>query len=388
MERAAARAAITRIADDVHRAYAGDDALWPIHPIDRSPERADPTKPLYYGAAGSSGRCIIWRRRAFPRVGRDYRSALEQLAERDCEDRMRLKGKPERGYAIGAAGIHMLQWKLAPSEARAQAIAEAIEDNIDHPAMGFGWGSPGTTLAAYFMLERTGAELWRTLYLRNVDALVQKWTFHDDVGCWLWTQDLYGLVDRHLGALHGFPGIAFSLLIGRRFLSPELRDEVLRRTRDTLARTALREGHHANWKLCAGASTHPGQPHLRVQHCTGAPGIVNTMAALPSEPEIDALLLSAGELTWEAGPPAKLPSLCHGAPGNGYAFLKLHERTGDPRWLDRARRFAMHAIEQGERGKSHHGQRKFSLWTGDLGLACYLWDCIRGSAEFPTLDVF
>ena len=386
---ATVRAAIARIVEDAHRAYGGVEALWPIHPLDRSPERADPTKPLYYGAAG-----VIWalhqlEQTGFSAVGRDYRPALHDLAARDRADWIQLKGKPEHGYAIGATGIHMLCWKLAPSEPQhARAVEDAIAANLTHPAMGFGWGSPGTTLAAYFAFERSGADDWRALYRQNADALLARWAFDDDAGCWLWTQDLYGRVDRHLGALHGFTGVAFALLIGRQLLSVEQQDALLRRTRETIARTALREGPHANWRLCAGDSSHPGQAALRVQHCTGAPGIVNTMAALPPDPDVDALLIAAGELTWAAGPVAKLPSLCHGAPGSGYAFLKLHARTGDERWLQRARSFAMHAIEQAERGVEQHGQRKFSLWTGDLGLACYLWDCIRGCDRFPTLDYF
>jgi hypothetical protein len=57
--------------------------------------------------------------------------------------------------------------------------------------------------------------------------------------------------------------------------------------------------------------------------------------------------------------------------------------------LRRARSFAMHAIEQADRARDHYGQRKFSLWwTGDLGLAVFLFDCTRGSCSFPTLDVF
>ena len=91
---------------------------------------------------------------------------------------------------------------------------------------------------------------------------------------------------------------------------------------------------------------------------------------------------------WDSGPPIKMPSLCHGAAGSGYAFLKLYARMGDERWLHRARRFAMHGIDQCDRALEKYGQRKFSLWTGDLGLAIYLWDCIRATAKFPTLDVF
>ena len=34
------------------------------------------------------------------------------------------------------------------------------------------------------------------------------------------------------------------------------------------------------------------------------------------------------------------------------------------------------------------GQLRYSLWTGDPGLAIYLWDCLHAQARFPTLDVF
>jgi hypothetical protein len=57
-------------------------------------------------------------------------------------------------------------------------------------------------------------------------------------------------------------------------------------------------------------------------------------------------------------------------------------------WLERARRFAMHATLQSERALAADGRRKYALWTGDLGLAVFLWDCVRGVSDFPTLDVF
>jgi len=81
-------------------------------------------------------------------------------------------------------------------------------------------------------------------------------------------------------------------------------------------------------------------------------------------------------------------NLCHGTGGNGYAFLKLYQRTGDANWLQRARAFAMHGIAQTEVDAQEYGQMRYSLWTGDPGLAIYLWDCLRGRADFPTLDVF
>ena len=60
-------------------------------------------------------------------------------------------------------------------------------------------------------------------------------------------------------------------------------------------------------------------------------------------------ILAAGRAVWHAGPLAKGYGLCHGTAGNGYAFLKLWQRTGDSAWLDRARSFAMHAIAQRDR---------------------------------------
>jgi hypothetical protein len=204
----------------------------------------------------------------------------------------------------------------------------------------------------------------------------------------LWTQHLYGETAQQLGALHGFAGNAFVLLSGRHLLAAERRSELTERVRNALAKTALREGARANWELCARPSAHPGMRNIRVQHCTGAPGMINTLSLLPSDAETDALLLAAGELVWDAGPLIKIPSLCHGTSGNGYAFLKLYTRFGDAKWLFRARAFAMHAIERNERFVMQYGQRKYSLWTGDLGLAIYLKDCIAVTSHIPLYDVF
>jgi hypothetical protein len=62
--------------------------------------------------------------------------------------------------------------------------------------------------------------------------------------------------------------------------------------------------------------------------------------------------------------------------------------TGEAHWLERAGSFAMHAMKQSEAEARHHGRLRFSLWTGDLGLAIYLSSCLRADPAFPTLDVF
>ena len=86
---------------------------------------------------------------------------------------------------------------------------------------------------------------------------------------------------------------------------------------------------------------------------------------------------------WRAGPLKKGAGLCHGTAGNGYAFLALLARTGNERWLARARAFAMHAAAQIEHSRSEYGRGRYTLWTGDLGTALYLADCIDGGGKLP-----
>ena len=133
----------------------------------------------------------------------------------------------------------------------------------------------------------------------------------------------------------------------------------------------------------------PDGPRVLMQWCHGAPGIITSLAYFPPKraTEMEALLAAAGHAVWRAGPLAKGHGVCHGTAGNGHAFLALYERTGERLWLERARAFAMHAIAQQARARQQDGQGRYSLWTGDLGLAVYLWHCIQGVAGLPTLDI-
>lgn len=202
--------------------------------------------------------------------------------------------------------------------------------------------------------------------------------------------DLYGVAEKRLGALHGFFGNASALIRGRHLLSRDRQDETMRRIHETVNATALRDGVYANWPNNVGPTTREKPMPLLVQHCNGAPGVINCLAGIPEDSRwpLDSVLQEAGDLIWDAGPPIKFPSLCHGAAGSGYAFLKLYRKTRDGKWLDRARRFAMHAIRQADSWLVKYGQRKYSLWTGDLGLAVYLRDCIDGNGKLPAIDVF
>ena len=70
---------------------------------------------------------------------------------------------------------------------------------------------------------------------------------------------------------------------------------------------------------------------------------------------------------------------------HGYALLRAFAITQDEQWLARARRFAMHALEQVERMRKHYGRGRFTLFTGDVGAALFARACSDVDARFPLL---
>jgi hypothetical protein len=185
----------------------------------------------------------------------------------------------------------------------------------------------------------------------------------------LWTQRLYGQEYQSLTPPHGLVGIVQAL--GAKAPKAD--------ARRILAESAHRENGLANWPPRPRPELAGPDGEIRLQWCTGAPGIVIGAAEYLDED----LLLAGAELVWRAGPHGdeKGSNICHGTAGNGYAFLKTFERTGDERWLERARRFAIHALEQAERMPS-----RYSLFTGDLGVALYAADCIEARAKYPIME--
>ena len=183
---------------------------------------------------------------------------------------------------------------------------------------------------------------------------------------------------------HGFVATALPLIHGRNLLADADWAAWQACIENTVLRTATWEGKQVNWRAFL---TPPSIRPLLMQYCHGAPGFVVCLADMPGH-ALDYVLTAAGEAIWGAGPLTKGSNLCHGTGGNGYAFLKLYQRTGDVMWLKRAQAFAMHGIAQTEADAQKHGQMRYSLWTGDPGFAIYLWDCLHGRADFPTLDVF
>lgn len=383
---AAARDAVQDIADEAFRAF--DPALgWPAHPRDDPSTPEERFHEIYFGSGG-----VIWALEHLARGGAVARQHdfLPFVAGIVARNRARI-GEPQHGtqsFLIGDAGLLMLHWSLDPGEAVAAQLMQVVRSNLRNTALEQLWGSPGTLLAAIFMAEATGRAEWIDLLREGVQILWQQMETHDEAGGhWLWVQDLYGRRYPMLGAGHGLAGNVFPALRGAAFLDPALVQGYAGRALQTLQATALRDAGRINWHPMVAAADKANGKLPLVQDCHGAPGIVCRLADAPRSAAWDELLLGAGELTWHAGPLTKGVAFCHGTAGSAMALLKLWRRSGDARWLDRARAMAMHALGQSEADRGQYGRRRYSLWTGDLGLACVLWACVQGSDGFPTLDV-
>ena len=365
-------AAIVKRADD---GYRGAKLMWKAHEWDGW-HGTSPMKQLYTGVAG-----VVWAldalyRRGFAGSALDLPEvALQNLQNfRERPDYMKgMKLPPQRDSALlcGEAGILLVAWRLKHDDAIADALFARVRENVDTDVDEIMWGTPGTMLAAHAMWRATHDQRWKDVWDESAKALLSRC---DSDG--LWTQHLYGQETKSLTPPHGVVGNVQALAP---LLDETTRTQLERDTNDVLVRTAVRENGHANWPP-RDRPTLPGPDgQIRLQWCAGAPGVVHAAGGYLDED----LVVAGAELTWAAGPHGdeKGPGICHGTAGNGYAFLKTFKRTGDEQWLDRARRFAMHALAQVERMEP-----RYSLWTGDVGVAIYASDCLAATSEYPIIE--
>ena len=364
--------------------HFSEQDCWPWHPLDleAGDDPTQPAFPMYHGAAG-----VIWVRRHLAALAQidtsRYERFLPELLDRNRGWLAQLPQQARSSFMAGDTPILMMMRPVMMQTGGDASLAALIDDNRNNPARELMWGAPGTMLAALLLHERTGGSVWSTLYRESAATLREQLQWSEQYRCHYWTQDLYGRTSTYLDAIHGFAGTAAVLIKGRHLLADwnEWCDIIV----ETVLRTASREADMANWRpqLLARAD----EPPTLMQFCHGSPGFVICLADLP-DTRLDEILLQAGEAVWRAGPLRKGSNLCHGTGGNGYAFLKLYKKTGNRQWLERARAFAMHGIDQFRRARREYGQLRYSLWTGDPGFAVYLNDCIHEQARFPTLDVF
>ena len=353
-DEARARDGIAAIAADADDAF-DPHALWPAHEWDGW-HAALPMKNLYVGAAG-----VVWalddlRRRGLAETALDLSAiALDALerwrAEPDYMADEALPEPPESGLLTGEAGILLVACRLG--QALEDDLRGRIRANLANEAEDLMWGTPGTLIAATAMG-------WDDLARESADALASR---RDADG--LWTQQLWGTGFRGIGTVHGLAGNVRALLG-----VDDPRNQALRaESAAALSRAAKREDGLANW----GSEG-------KLQWDGSGPGIVSAARDYLDEE----LLLAGAELVWRAGPSGaeKGHGICHGTSGNGFALLAAFERTQDELWLDRARRFAVHALAQAARLPA-----RYSLFTGGAGTALFVAACLEGDARHPVLEL-
>jgi hypothetical protein len=392
-----ARAAIAEIVTDAE-SHFGRDTFWPAHPRE---DGRGLLKGLWLGAAGA-----IWALHHLAEHARiptkiDLEEAIERLRsmpsteEDDFAARMWPNARGAAGsFLEGELGVLLVHWQLTQKRATADRLFALISQNTEQSTDEMMWGAPGAAFAASFMWESTHERRWHDAFLKKIEELWSRWEFRAEQNCFLWTQVLYKPEPRiFLGPVHGFSGNACVMMRAAPLIDEPMRDDMYDRIAGVIKATVHVEGPMANWLPLANLPP-PGSARLDVpwlvQWCHGAPGTLGAISSFPKgrDEVLEALFAAGGELTFAAGPLTKGPSLCHGTGGNGMLFLKLYERTADPKWLERARAFAMHGIDQYRRLKARHRQGWFTLWTGDLGFAVYLSQCISKKAGFPTMDFF
>lgn len=377
-----ARARIRDIVADTEAAFRGPKLFWQADAWDRW-HGTSPMKNLYVGTAG-----VLWALNRLEQFGyAETKLDLPELATRNVElsrarpdfiKGMKLPTPREAALMTGEAGILLVAWRLTQNSEFADDLFALVRANVDNEADEVMWGAPGTLLAAQAMWSWTHEERWNVLRNETAAALLSR---RDSEGYWI--QRLYGQELRSLTPPHGLVGNVQMLL-------PVLGDEDASALTDKaaaiLAETAVVEDGLANWPPRPRPELAGPDGQIRVQWCAGSPGIVASAFRYLDEE----LLLAGAELPWRTGPPnlEKGPGICHGTAGNGYAFLKVYRRLVDELWLERARKFAMHALDQVERLRHDRGRGRYSLWTGDLGVALYVSDCISGTGIYPVLDEF
>ncbi len=180
------------------------------------------------------------------------------------------------------------------------------------------------------MHEWTGDARWADAWQESADELMRR---REDDG--LWTTHLYGGTGRSLGPAHGLVGNVLAL---RRRL-PASRESSWNGSRQPrwlpgpLSRTGSPTGPITRrWLTSSGVPEVPGSSSRRritsTRSCfwpgrssSGRRGRTATRRATASATE---------------------------RPGTATRCSRAFERTGDERWLGRARRFAVHALEQAD----------------------------------------
>ncbi|XP_018587881.1 glutathione S-transferase LANCL1 [Scleropages formosus] len=191
-----------------------------------------------------------------------------------------------------------------------------------------------------------------------------------------WHQEYY------VGVAHGLAGIYYFLMqpgfgVGE--------DRLLRLVKPSVDYLCHLKFPSGNYPACIGDAH-----DLLVHWCHGAPGVIYMLLQAYKVFGVAQYLVDAlqcGEVIWQRGLLKKGYGLCHGAAGNGYAFLALYKLTHDPKHLYRACVFAEWCMDYGKHS-CRTPDRPFSLFEGMAGTIYFLGDLLQPmKSKFPAFEI-
>lgn len=187
----------------------------------------------------------------------------------------------------------------------------------------------------------------------------------------------------YLGAAHGVAGILYMLLQAREQLSSSELQTLVQRT----------VGYYLTLRYPSGnfPSSLGSQTDKLVHWCHGAPGAIHMFALAYSVFGDQSYLKAAqdcADMIWNRGLLKKGYGICHGTAGNGYAFLRMFQLTGEPKYLHRAAKFCEWCFDYGQHN-CRIADRPLSLFEGMAGTIYFMADMLQpDKSAFPAFQLF
>jgi hypothetical protein len=244
---------------------------------------------VYSGLLGALWGAYYIERNGLAQTNLDYAATGRQLHEA-------FLAMPDRERNdcpfFGEVGFLMFRALVERDEAHADCAFALIEAGYRNDVDELFWGAPAFAAACLRFSEIQTHPRWASMFCEISNYLWQRLYCDASSGARVLRQNLDGVCVAHLGAAHGFAGVAGILLQGADMLPLPLSAEIVRVSRDTLERTALRDGDLVNWPQSIGGAR-LGRTAMLMQWCHGSPGIVSSMYlsdAYPTDQLLEASL--------------------------------------------------------------------------------------------------
>jgi eukaryotic-like serine/threonine-protein kinase len=322
---------------------------------------------------GAAGIAHAWYRLALFREDAESLAAATAWARRgvswlNSDEAFFLRDKTFTPQTVGraglfhsAAGLHCVRGLIANANANQGELTRAVSD--------FAASSKSRSDKWDLTLGRAGVLLGSTLLFesaRQPHAAVRK--YGDRLSSAL-TRELAaaGSVTTSqritaLGIAHGWAGGLYALL---RWASATHRAPAawVMEQLEELASCAQISGRGAVWPRFRAQT----DPSLEGTWCNGGTGLVFLWLLAAESCADDRFIRLAEDAGWSVAdrPFDRAVDLCCGSAGRAYAFLALYRRTGDSVWLNRAKRFAAHAVSESD----PDAPTAHRLYKGALGVA-------------------